>query len=218
MKTAYGAKASVANQTNQKLQTPAQVGLKGHTRRATRRLNENDGVIGQTMRIFSFLLSALLVLAACAPVPTQTILGADGNPLPTVYRIRNGDTAQIQFRMLDAVNSLRQAEGVSAVELNAQLNAAAATHSRDMSIQNRPWHFGSDGSSPIDRVKRVGYSGTLVGETISETYETETETLAAWMEDAATRQVIMAPDARDMGFAWEQEKNGKIWWTLVMGK
>lgn len=169
-------------------------------------------------RIIGFLLSALLLLSACAPAPTQPTLGADGKPLPTVYRIRSGDTAQVQFRMLDSVNSLRQAAGHPPVQLNAQLNAAAATHSRDMSVQNRPWHFGSDGSSPIDRVRRVGYGGSLVGETISETYETETETLAAWMEDPATRQVIMAPDARDMGFAWEQERNGKIWWTLVMGK
>ncbi|MEO0569986.1 MAG: CAP domain-containing protein, partial [Pseudomonadota bacterium] len=59
--------------------------------------------------------------------------------------------------MLDSVNSLREAAGHGPVELNSQLNAAAATHSRDMSLQNRPWHFGSDGSSPIDRVKRVGY-------------------------------------------------------------
>ncbi|MEO1138768.1 MAG: CAP domain-containing protein [Pseudomonadota bacterium] len=169
-------------------------------------------------RIISLLLSALLVLSACAPAPTEATLGPDGKPLPKVYRIRSGETAQVQFRMLDSVNSLRQAAGHQAVKLNAQLNAAAATHSRDMSVQNRPWHFGSDGSSPIDRVRRVGYAGELVGETISETYETELETLAAWMEDPATRQVILAPDARDMGFSWLQERNGKIWWTLVMGK
>ena len=73
------------------------------------------------------------------------------------------------------------------VELDARLNAAAATHARDMSIQNRPWHFGSDGSSPIDRVRRVGYEGQLVGETISETYETELETLAAWIRKRRAR-------------------------------
>ncbi len=119
--------------------------------------------------------------------------------------------------MLDSVNALRSAEGVAPVELNAQLNAAAATHSRDMSVQNRPWHFGSDGSSPIDRLARVGYSGTLVGETISESYEGELETLGAWMTQPDTRRTILAPEARDMGFSWYQEPNGKIWWTLVLG-
>jgi uncharacterized protein YkwD len=168
-------------------------------------------------RIFGLLLSALLALSACAAPPPEAQLGSDGRPLPKVYKIRPADADKIQFRMLDSVNSLRQAAGRSPVQLNAKLNAAAATHSRDMSIQNRPWHFGSDGSSPIDRVRRVGYEGSLVGETISETYETELETLAAWMEDPATRTVILAPDAREMGFSWLQENNGKIWWTLVMG-
>jgi uncharacterized protein YkwD len=134
-----------------------------------------------------------------------------------VYRIGPGDTARIQYRILDSVNSLREAAGRPPVQLNAQLNAAAATHSRDMSVQNRPWHFGSDGSSPIDRVRRVGYNGGLVGENISETYETELETLAAWMQQPTTRDVILSPDARNMGFSWLQEDNGKIWWTLVMG-
>ena len=119
--------------------------------------------------------------------------------------------------MLDSINSLRQAAGQPPVELDAKLNAAAATHSRDMSIQNRPWHFGSDGSSPIDRIRRVGYTGNLVGENISETYETELETLAAWMDKPDTRRVVLSRDASKMGFSWLQENNGKIWWTLILG-
>lgn len=169
-------------------------------------------------RILVLLLSAVLALGACtAPAPQQPTLGADGKPLPKLYRIRASDSSSIQFRMLDSVNSLREAAGQPPVQLNAKLNAAAATHSRDMSVQNRPWHFGSDGSSPIDRVRRVGYEGDLVGENISETYETELETLAAWMDQDNTRNVILSPDARNMGFSWLQEDNGKIWWTLVMG-
>ena len=170
------------------------------------------------IRISGLLLSALMVLSACATTPPAPTIGPDGKPLPKVYRIRSGETAKIQYRMLDSVNALRDAAGVPSVQLNSQLTAAAATHSRDMSIQNRPWHFGSDGSSPLDRVRRVGYAGQLVGETISETYETETETLAAWMEEDTTRNIILSPEARDMGFAWLQEDNGKIWWTMVLGK
>lgn len=169
------------------------------------------------MRILSMLSVLLLVLAACtAPAPTRQ-LGADGRPLPQLYRIRPADTAKLQFRMLDSVNALRQASGGAAVQLDPRLNAAAATHSRDMSVQNRPWHFGSDGSSPIDRVRRVGYTGEMLGEVISETYETELETLAAWMDTPGSRQVILDPRAVNMGFAWFQESNGKIWWTMILG-
>lgn len=167
------------------------------------------------VRLLTMFSALAIFAAACTPV--ETSLASDGKPLPKLYRIRGGDDGKIQFRMLDSINSLRQASGVLPLELNAQLNAAAATHSRDMSNQNRPWHFGSDGSSPIDRVQRVGYPGALVGETISETYETELETLGAWMEQTDTRRVILDPTARNMGFAWFQENNGKIWWTLVVG-
>lgn len=169
-------------------------------------------------RIAAFLLSAVLALSACAaPPPPPPQLGADGKPLPRVYHIREADEARIEYRMLDAVNALREAAGRPPVKLDARLNAAAATHARDMAVQNRPWHFGSDGSSPIDRVRRVGYTGHLVGENISETYETELETLAAWMQEDGTRNVILSPDARELGFSWLQESSGKIWWTLVMG-
>jgi len=160
-----------------------------------------------------FLGLALIVLSACEPA-SRARIGPDGLPLPQIYRM--GSVASVQFRMLDGINSLRQAAGLSSVSLDARLTAAAATHSRDISIQNRPWHFGSDGSSPVDRIRRVGYTGQLLGENISETFETELETLAAWMNLEDTRSVILDPNATNLGFAWFQEPNGKIWWTLVM--
>lgn len=168
------------------------------------------------MRASFALLAATALLAACAAPEPQ--LGADGRPLPQVYNIGPGEKNEIQFRFLDGVNSLRGNAGAGAVSFDSQLNAAAATHSRDMSVQNRPWHFGSDGSNPIDRVARAGYTGLLIGENISETYETELETLSAWMNDDNARSVILDPRANDIGFSWYQEGNGKIWWTMVMGQ
>jgi uncharacterized protein YkwD len=162
------------------------------------------------------LLATLALVAACAPVEPPR-LGPDGRPLPKLYSITPAQTGEIQYRMLDGVNALRQAAGAPPLMLNAQLNAAAATHARDMAVQNRPWHFGSDGSSPLDRARRAGYPGMALGENISETYETELETLSAWMQVGGTRAVVLDPAARDMGFAWYQEPNGKIWWALVTG-
>lgn len=158
---------------------------------------------------------AAAVLQSCARVPEGAI-GPDGLPIQQVYRITEEDAAEIPFRVLDALNTLRTASGAGPLVLNAELNAAAATHSRDMAIQNRPWHFGSDGSSPIDRLRRVGYTGQLVGEVISETFETEIETLAAWMQQTDTREILLSPAATRMGIAWFQEEGGKIWWTVVL--
>ena len=164
----------------------------------------------------SFVFGSLTFgLVACSDPPLATI-GPDGLPLPQVYRIGPQDADKIQFRMLDGLNALRISAGAPSVRLNAKLTAAAATHSRDMSVQNRPWHFGSDGSSPIDRLRRIGYNGSLTGETISETYETEIETLGAWIREPNTQVVLLDTDATEVGIAWFQERNGKIWWTLVL--
>ncbi|MCB2094443.1 MAG: CAP domain-containing protein [Rhodobacteraceae bacterium] len=167
------------------------------------------------IRMLGLLLVSVLALAGCETAAPQ--LGPDGKPLPKIYRIKPGDESRVTYSMLDSVNALRRAAGVPELTLDPLLTAAAATHSRDMSVQNRPWHFGSDGSSPVTRVQRTGYQGEMLGENISETYETEIETLSAWMELADTRAVILDPAARDVGFAWFQEPGGKLWWTMITG-
>lgn len=165
----------------------------------------------------ALFLGVSAALAACSRAPVVP-LGADGRPLPQVYVIAPGSESAIQFRMLDGVNALRAAKQQPQVAFNVELNAACATHARDMAVQNRPWHFGSDGSSPLVRVQRAGYSGKLLGELISETFETELQTLSNWAGQQDTREVLLAPSATDFGFGWFQESNGKIWWAALLGQ
>lgn len=166
-------------------------------------------------RLFFALPALLLFLSACDVSTTTLRDGTSGTA--KVFRISPGEAGRIPYRMLDSINALRAAAGAPPVALNAKLNAAAKTHALDMQRQNRPWHFGSDGSSPLDRVARVGYEKRMLGENISETFEDDVETLAAWMSQADTRNVILDKRATDLGIAWAQESNGKIWWTLILG-
>lgn len=151
-------------------------------------------------------LAALLGLSACA-----------GGPSGGASSLTAADRGRVQFAMLDGVNALREARGAPPLALDSALNAAAATHARDMAAQNRPWHFGSDGSSPPERAARAGYPGAFRGEAISESFEGEVETLAAWMEEPGARGVVLDPLARDMGLGWHEEASGKLWWALVTG-
>lgn len=159
---------------------------------------------------------SLVALAACQP-RTVPQLGPDGQPLPVAYTIDARESAEIPARVLQQINTLRANIALQPMMLNPQLSAAALAHARDMAAQNRAWHWGSDGSSPLDRVRRQGFYGTLIGENISETYENDIQTLNAWMGARDTRDVIMDPNARNLGFAWYQEPSGKVWWTLLSG-
>lgn len=167
---------------------------------------------------FGTEMKKLSVLALCGAIALSACgTGQSVQSGPGMYRISSADEAAVTYRVLDSVNTLRQARGLGPLSLNAELTAAAATHSRDMSVQNRPWHFGSDGSSPLVRAQRAGYRGKLLGENISETYQTELETVANWMGKPDTRDVALNPAATDLGFSWYQESSGKIWWTMVTG-
>ncbi len=168
-------------------------------------------------RITLAAAAALMALAGCSFGPRAPQLGPDGQPLPVAYRISARDNAEIPTRILTQVNLLRAQSGMPALTLSPQLSAAAMAHSRDMSAQNRAWHFGSDGSSPLDRAQRQGYAGHLLGENISETYENEIAALSGWMQTRDTRDVLMDPTAKEFGMGWFQEPGNKIWWTALVG-
>ena len=162
-----------------------------------------------------FGLSAAVLAACGGQVPSFG--GGNDAGRSAVYKINDAQAQAIPFRALDSINAIRARAGLGALQFSAELNAASLTHSRDMSAQNRPWHFGSDGSSPLLRAQRVGFQGRFLGELISETFETELQTINAWLLEPTTRNVILDPAATLMGFAWYQESNGKIWWTLMTG-
>ena len=98
------------------------------------------------------------------------------------------------------------------------MSKVALEHSKDMYDQDRAWHFGSDGSSPFERVARSGFSGQLVGENISESFESDLDTLDAWMQSSETRSIILSQQAGFMGISWYQAEDGKIWWTQIFAK
>lgn len=181
-----------------------------------------DSVIMKFMP--SALTLSMLVLAACQPyslppasAPQQLAPAATPQVPGGPYQITPQEAAEIPVRVLQQVNLLRANLGQSPVTLSPQLTSAALVHARDMSAQNRAWHWGTDGSSPLDRARAQGYFGRLLGENISESYETDIETLTAWMSTRETRDVIMDPAARELGIAWYQEPTGKIWWVMLVG-
>lgn len=160
------------------------------------------------LRLLPALLIALGLLGACTPT------GPGGG----VPRLTEADAGPIRLRQLDAVNALRAQEGLSPLVLSAELNAAAATHARDMSVQRRAWHFGSDLTSPRERAFRAGYRGEIAGENLSESADNDLVVLQSWLGFEDTRQIMLDPQARALGFSWFQEPGGKLWWVQLVGR
>ena len=64
------------------------------------------------------LVFSLLWLSGCNALGTP-VMGPDGKPLPKVYKLKRQNSAEVKFRMLDAVNALRIAKGVQVLEFSA---------------------------------------------------------------------------------------------------
>lgn len=160
------------------------------------------------LRPISALLAAALALGACA----------SSAPQGGGYRIADADSDAIRLRHLDAVNAVRAQNAQPPVQLSAELDAAAETHARDMSVQRRAWHFGSDLTSPRERAFRAGYRGEIVGENLSEGADSDLTVLGTWLDFEDTRRVVLAPEARGLGLGWYQEPAGKIWWVQLIGE
>ena len=161
------------------------------------------------LRAFLVMLGVLAISACAAPMP-ETVNG--------IRMIPDSEVNAIRTAHVDGVNAFRASQGLGPVTLSARLTAAAATHARDMSVQRRAWHFGSDGTSPGDRAARAGYAGRVLGENISESFDGPVQALQSWLNDPITRSVMAAPSADNIGIAFFQEPNGKLWWVQVVGQ
>ncbi len=159
-------------------------------------------------RLACLAIAALTLLSAC---------GAPEAPAGSVPRLTAADVAPIRLRHLDGVNAARAAEGLPALQLSAELNAAAETHARDMSVQKRAWHFGSDLTSWRERGFRAGYRGEVLGENLFEGADGDLTVLRYWLEVPDTRRIIMNPAGRGLGLAWHQDPGGKLWWVQLIG-
>ncbi|MFE3836596.1 CAP domain-containing protein [Pseudogemmobacter sonorensis] len=155
------------------------------------------------------LLSGCVVGGAGAPR-----LDASGASVRGVYPVTEQNIEAVRGRALETVNAARARAGLAPVVMDPRLIAAADVQSFEMSAQRRAWHFGRDGSSPLDRARRAGFTGTILGELVSQTYETEVQAISTWMGQPEQRAILLDPRARRIGLGAYQEEDHKLWWTL----
>jgi uncharacterized protein YkwD len=122
-------------------------------------------------------------------------------------------------RARDLINAYRKEKGLKPLKLNTALTEAAKNHSRDLAKWDRISHYGSDGSNPWDRVKRVGYNAKVTAENVGTGQVTVDEVMKGWQNSPGHNKNLLLTDASDMGIALVQDNKTefKTFWTLVVG-
>ena len=127
------------------------------------------------------------------------------------------DRSVVRFRHLDSVNAIRDQRALPPLVFSQALNSAAVTHARDMSLQQRAWHFGTDRSNPQSRAVRAGFGGRVLGENIAETFDGDLATLQDWLDVPESQAIMLDPAATSLGLGWFRQENGKLWWVQLVG-
>jgi uncharacterized protein YkwD len=122
-------------------------------------------------------------------------------------------------RARQLINAYRQQHGLKPLKLNAALTEAAKLHSRDLAKWDRISHYGSDGSNPWDRVKRVGYNAKIAAENVGTGQASIDEVMKGWEASPGHNKNLLLKDAEHMGIALVQDPRTefKTFWTLVIG-
>jgi len=117
------------------------------------------------------------------------------------------------------INSYRNQHGLKPVRLNVLLTKAAKAHSSDLAQWDRISHFGSNGSTPWDRVKQTGYRASLAAENVGTGQSTFEEVLDGWKKSPGHNKNLLLRDAEHLGIALVYASNTEFrtFWTLVMG-
>jgi uncharacterized protein YkwD len=97
------------------------------------------------------------------------------------------------------------------------LEQAALEHSRDMAANDNLAHSGHDGSTPAERVTRMGYRWRIVGENLASGVLTPEEAVNGWIASPHHCENLMSPRFRQMGVAYavNAAAEGGIFWTQV---
>lgn len=117
------------------------------------------------------------------------------------------------------INLYRHEHNLKPIRLNVLLTKAAKLHSRDLANLDRVSHFGSDGSDPLDRVKRVGYTARVAAENIGTGQLTFKEVMAGWQKSTGHKRNLLLHDAEHVGVAlvFDPDTEFRTFWTLVIG-
>jgi uncharacterized protein YkwD len=138
--------------------------------------------------------------------------------------------SQIEMEIIQLINNFRIENGVAPLNVNGQLNAAAAIHSQEMTSISSAYgpvtgmqHFlpGTRHPEVTDRLTAVGYdnwtNSYAWGENIAYGYTSAQDVVNAWINSPEHRANILNAAFTDTGVAVAIDNAGRLFYTQDFG-
>lgn len=103
--------------------------------------------------------------------------------------------------LLAETNGERLSNHAQALNLNAELTAAAQAKANDMAAHGYWSHVTPDGKQPWSFIDTSGYHYKAAGENLAYGFGTSDQVMTAWMHSTEHRTNILNPNYQDVGFA-----------------
>lgn len=163
------------------------------------------GVIGWSLILFTVLLTGCNMLDLVYEVTSR-------NTTPNTTTTPNPkNTQQLNQQILLQMVNYYRVNGcysgnkyyppTKPVVWNNKLAKAAQIHANDLKRNNYLDHIGSDGSSPGDRISRVGYQWLACSENIARGFSYERDVVEGWINSESHCKNIMNPNYTEVGMA-----------------
>ena len=146
----------------------------------------------------AFCVAALVVALAAVALPVAAA-PSTGHSRVALSSLESG--------VIQQINAIRRAHGLTPVRVNTNLDAAAESHSREMGTVGYFEHASYDGTAFWKRVTRwysaTGYGLWSVGENLlwSSPDVDPSEALDMWMHSPEHRANILTPRWREVGIS-----------------
>lgn len=173
------------------------------------------------------LVSAVALIVTCSAtaahaegttrvyVPLVQSLQTSTSGSPSGPSLPPPDLNAEELEVVRETNQVRAANNCPAVQVSAELVAAARAHSEDMAKNNLFSHTGSDGSDAGQRITKAGYTWTRWGENIVFGTNTGAEAMMAWENSKPHLANIVTCEFKEIGVARAYSASGSPYWTQV---
>jgi uncharacterized protein YkwD len=172
--------------------------------------------VGQVLQIPVNLVTPTATLPPTSTPVTPTVAGGTATPAATTAastRAPGGAAAcsfdenpQFVTQLQTLINAERTGAGLPALNVNAQLTAAAEAHATDMLCNNYLSQIGLDGSTPEDRVEEAGFNASLVVENLYALHPAyggnPQSAMDWWMSDPEARADLLNVNTTVFGIAY----------------